>query len=465
MKMAKLSFLLTALVMFSSWRASAQTNVVLTRIASFNLTNGAYLWSGLVQGSDGNFYGTTEAGGENTNWPPAFLPGPGYGTVFKVTPGGELTRLASFMGSNGIAPTAGLVEGPDSAFYGTAWYGGTSNLGVVFKATTNGQLTALCSFVGSNGASPRGALAFGKDGCLYGTTRYGGTYGQGTIFKITTNGVLTSLHSFANGTDAYQPMSALVLARDGAFYSTGNGGIDNHGALFKLAPDGTVTTVAAVDPSLGWASYSGCILGSDGRFYIVSGGGPPANGGVYCITMNAQETSLLTFPTNRGVGFGALVEGADGNFYSVLSGSPPSTWGSIFRMTPGGSYTELATFNGTNGYVPRSALIQAKDGDFYGTAAVGGAEDGSQGYGTIFRVHIPLADSPGIRSISKAGETTTLTWGALVGRNYQLQSCSNLASSDWQDLGAQITATNSLATTSDTNATDAQKFYRVALLP
>src|SRR5207302_2058398 len=98
-----------------------------TVLVSFNGTNGSDPWGGrLVQGADGNFYGTTLSGGENQNPGPSF--GIGYGTVFRVAPGGGFTSLASFNGTNGINPMGGLVEGSDGNFYGTTWYGGSSNM-------------------------------------------------------------------------------------------------------------------------------------------------------------------------------------------------------------------------------------------------------------------------------------------------------------------------------------------------
>src|SRR5437764_249020 len=114
---SKVFFMAAGLVSFVMVVPCARGEVTLTALASFNGTNGSAPWGGLVQGSDGNFYGTTFSGGENTNHGP--YSNVGYGTVFKVTPGGNLTTLASFNGSNGINPTASLVEAGDGAFYGT----------------------------------------------------------------------------------------------------------------------------------------------------------------------------------------------------------------------------------------------------------------------------------------------------------------------------------------------------------
>jgi len=161
----------------------------------------------LVQGPDGNFYGTTQDGGSG-----------GSGTVFKVTNNGVLTTLVSFTGSNGANPSAALALGRDGALYGTTET-------TVFKVTTDGVLTTLVWFNGTNGAIALGGLVLGSDGCFYGTTSTGGigygAYGggNGTVFKVTTNGVLTTLASF-NGTNGMSPLAGLTLGRDGNFYGT-----------------------------------------------------------------------------------------------------------------------------------------------------------------------------------------------------------------------------------------------------
>ena len=182
-------------------------------IATFDGSNGdsPYLMS-LVQGTNGNFYGTTELGGAH-----------GSGTVFKITPGGTLTALYSFCAlancSDGANPYAGLVQATDGNFYGTTAGGGSRQYGTVFKITPAGTLTTLHSFNETDGASPVGGLVQATDGNLYGTTR--GAYGQfpGTVFKITAAGTLTTLHGF-NGTDGDNATGGLLQATNGAFYGT-----------------------------------------------------------------------------------------------------------------------------------------------------------------------------------------------------------------------------------------------------
>ena len=150
-------------------------------MASFTGTNGAQPYAGLVLGSDGDFYGTSLDGGLNSK-----------GTVFKVTTNGSLTTLVSFDGANGAFPQAGLVLGDDGSLYGTT-PGVSGSFATVFRVTTNGMLTSLVMFGGPEFASSQAGLLLGRDGNFYGTTYGGGNAGLGTVFKVATNGALTTL--------------------------------------------------------------------------------------------------------------------------------------------------------------------------------------------------------------------------------------------------------------------------------
>src|SRR2546426_6692086 len=116
--------------------------------------------------------------------------------------------LYSFSGySDGAEPLGGLVQGSDGDFYGTTFYGGASGPGTVFKITSDGSLTTLYSFSYYNdGQLPTAGLVQGRDGDFYGTTSEGGATGDylGTVFKITSDGSLTILHTF-EGSDGATP--------------------------------------------------------------------------------------------------------------------------------------------------------------------------------------------------------------------------------------------------------------------
>ena len=137
-------------------------------------TDGAFPQSGLIQDKNGNLYGTTYLGGAAHS-----------GTVFKVDTSGSETLLYSFGGgADGAFPIAGLVQGPQGNFYGTTYGGGAANYGTVFKLSGTGNETQLHSFNSTDGSYPHAGLVRDLAGNLYGTTQGGGASGYGTVFKI-----------------------------------------------------------------------------------------------------------------------------------------------------------------------------------------------------------------------------------------------------------------------------------------
>ena len=184
-----------------------------------------------MQGSDGNFYGTTYSGGQS-----------GLGTVYKITPRGILTVLHTFQATaEGFSPISGLVQGRDGSFYGTTPNGGSDSDGTAFKISPGGTFTSLHSFAETDGRSPGGTLVQGTDGNFYGGTGYGGTNDiDGTIFKMTAAGAVTTVHDF-DGTDGTDPFP-LVQDTSGTFFGTTGGGGDftcqpsyGCGTVFRLS--------------------------------------------------------------------------------------------------------------------------------------------------------------------------------------------------------------------------------------
>jgi uncharacterized repeat protein (TIGR03803 family) len=199
----------------------------LTTLVSFDgVNNGRQPFGSLVQGSDGNFYGTTVVG----------LIGNTYGTVFKMTPAGALTTLFTFNGTDGEYPHGGLVQGSDGNFYGTTGVTSTTANGTIFVMTPAGGLTTLVSFTGPNGSAPRANFVQGSDGNFYGATGQGGSNSLGTLFAMTPAGALTTLvnSSSASGSGPY---GGLVQGSDGNFYGVSQaGGTSNTGVFFQLVP-------------------------------------------------------------------------------------------------------------------------------------------------------------------------------------------------------------------------------------
>lgn len=176
-----------------------------------------------TQGTDGNLYGTTQFGGDPTCK---------CGVVYKATAAGVITVLHAFKGypTDGNRPIGVLVQGPDGNFYGTTYRGGTTNNnGSVFKITPTGVYTLLYSFKFSSGyldaQLPEAGLTLGTDGNFYGVTTAGGTKNGGAIFKITPAGSESVLYSFCSIScyDGFNPATPLVLHTDGKFYGNTSG--------------------------------------------------------------------------------------------------------------------------------------------------------------------------------------------------------------------------------------------------
>ena len=320
-----------------------------------------------------------------------------------ASPAQILTTLYSFCTQHGCTdgsdPAVELVQASDGNFYGTTLNGGNSN-GTVFKITASGTLTTLHRFDGTDGAAPYGAPVQATDGNFYGTTNRGGTYGGGTVFRITASGTLTTLHSF-DGSDGAGSYGALVQASDGNLYGTTHlGGANGDGTVFRITLSGTFTTLHTFDGSDGASPDAGLIQASDGNLYGTTFyGGANRAGTVFEITPSGTLSTLYSFCSQPNCADGALPEAAlvqasDGNFYGTTpAGGGASNFGTVFKITPSGTLTTLYDFcslsNCADGAYPDARLIQATDGIVYGTTAYGGASGNcSGGCGTVFKITV-----------------------------------------------------------------------------
>ncbi len=331
---------------------------------------------GVTEGSDGALYGTTQTGGP----PGDVLHATGSGTVFKVSKDGSgYTVLHRFpgMSEDGIEPWAGLVEGRDGALYGTTLEGGTKGaFGTVFKLNKDGGgYAVLHSFLGSeeDGFKPMAGLLAGSDGGLYGTTDGGGSSNSrnGTVFKLNPDGSgYRILHSFPdNAGDGRMPRSTLVEGPHGTLYGTTlHGGDKDAGTVFKLNPDGSGYKVLH--------NFSGSL------------GAKPDPQGMIIGVQNGVPTRF----SDEGDGSGptGLMTRSDGALYGMTEFHGRNGGGTAFKLNPDGSgFTVLYNFPGAegDGQNPSASMVQGSDGSWYGMTKRSHTNE----FATLFKLSLPAS--------------------------------------------------------------------------
>ncbi len=318
-------------------------------------------------GTDGNFYGTTS--GSSTL---------GFGTVFKLTPGGGITTLYTFTdGNDGGSPIAPPIEGADGNFYGTTCVNclgpiGNGN-GSIYKISPSGAFTVLYDFDGAHGEFPNDPLVQGTDGNFYGTTEYGGANGYGVVFKITPAGKVTVLHNFDLTHGGY-PFAPLVQGADGDFYGTAEaGGSVGSGVVFKVTPAGKFTVL--------------------------------------------HDMNMTTDGANPWAG---LVQATDGNFYGANGSGGTQNRGTIFRITSSGAFSVLYNFDVTTGDIPYTTIFQHTNGTLYGTTFGGGTGSvntcGGNGCGVLYSLNLGAPPFASLVSTSgKVGKTIEILGQGFIG--------------------------------------------------
>jgi len=382
-----------------------------TRLFDFDGPNGATPGPAmqLVQGFDGKLWGTTSAGGSA-----------GDGTIFNVRfPNFSLNIAYSFDSADAYVPVAGLTLDPNGRFYGVTEYGGENNLGNVFSFSPNGTPTALTlGFDGSIGSYPVAGLLLASSGILYGTAGSGGAYDSGTIFEIHANG-----NSFMKVTDlpSASPYLTLVQGRNGLFYGAlPYGGLNSKGEVFKMDVLGGISSLHSFSGSDGENPVGSLVEGANGDFYGTTYvGGMDNVGTIFAITPGGTFKTIHNFrfginASNKGFNpDAALVEGSDGNLYGVAAGGGLYGYGVIFRITPARQYTVLHSFNFEEAeYAGSGGLVQATDGNFYGTLSGGGANQ----LGLLYRLSVGLA--PFVKllpGLGKVGSTVDILGTNLTG--------------------------------------------------
>lgn len=383
--------------------ANAQT---FQTMFSFNGSNGAYPGA-LVQGIDGNFYGNTLEGGPN--------PSESAGTLFRITPGGQWTMTYAFCQQNPDCPDGSIVHtlvlGTDLYFYGMTELGGNAPYcllpylcGTVFKVTPAGHLTTIYNFCSqsncTDGFEPEDPLIQGADGNFYGTTS--GAASLGNVFQMTASGEQKTIHLFVNANRGAEPYGALVQASDGSFYGTTSEGGNtcepiSCGTVFRVTASGQFKIMHFFQGSDGSYILAGLLEASDGNFYGATyfGGdltceAPSGCGTIFRMTPEGKFTTLHTFEMTDGAYPSAgLIQATDGNLYGTTESGGTNANGTIFKIDLLGNLTTLHNFNGTDGSLTQTTLLQATSGTIYGTSR-GGDMSCSYGCGNIFSLDVGL---------------------------------------------------------------------------
>lgn len=343
----------------------------------------------LIEGSDGMLYGTTRYGGTKD-----------AGTLFRITKfsfGYEV--LKSFVpATEGQAPLAGVIEGRDGRLYGTLGERGASDGGAVYAVNPDGTgFTILHSFVpSSEGAGVLAGVCQTSDGMLYVVASSDGANQKGTVARLKEDGSeFTIVQDF--GASPGSPgtgITALVEGSDGElYYTTALGGAFDHGTVTRMQKDGSGLQILRSFSESGSAAITpreGVVLGTDGFLYgTTSQGGANNRGTVYRIRADGSGYGVLRVlgqtPGDAASPVGGVIQASDGVLYGTATAGGTHGQGALFRVAPdAGGYALIYSFRGmpSDGALPSTKLLEAKDGFLYGTTAYGGASND----GTVFRI-------------------------------------------------------------------------------
>jgi uncharacterized repeat protein (TIGR03803 family) len=351
--------------------ASAQVYEV---VRAFNSDVGTP-YGRLYQDAAGALYGMTDLGGAL-----------GIGSVFRLEPdgGGGFTfhEIHAFTGIDGQQPIGGLVSGSDGFLYGSTTNGGFSFYGTVFQIDPSGRVTTLHDFLPSDGPNSGSRLAVGPEG-FYGTSG-GGT--DGLVYRVKKDGTFQIVHAF-DGADGSQPYGGVILGSDGWFYGTTYSGPGGASTIYRVSAGGSFESLHTLSPDEGAHIQRG-VTEARGHFYGVAlEGGAQGGGTAFRVDANGSFTKFHDFGSggDDGVGPGAPVFAAsDGNLYGSTLYGGSAGFGTLFRIDPADALTTVHSFTGLDGREPNSQLMEAQDGSLYGPATYSTHYPGFV-YGVIFR--------------------------------------------------------------------------------
>jgi uncharacterized repeat protein (TIGR03803 family) len=417
----KMACMITVFCVAVAVAAPAQT---VSTIADFDQTNGGSPNGPLVQGPNGNLYGTTMLGGTSSRCDAQY----GCGTVFEITPDGTLTTLYNFCSqpscADGRTPVGGLALAANGNFYGITSLKSANQNGTIFEITPEGTLTTLYSFCSqancTDGKNPAGALIQASNGNLYGVTTNGGSAthcdnGCGTIFQVTPAGQFSTVFTFCLETecthDGRNPEAGMVQAANGNFYGTTTAGGKNgdEGTIFEFTSAGTLKTLynfcALSGCADGWEPLAAMIQARNGNLYgTTQFGGAHEGGSAFEITPTGTFSTLYSFCAQSNCADGAnplsqLTQATDGSFYGTTWAGGANDDGTAYRLSPAGIEKTLYSFcsqtDCADGLLPNPALVQATNGTLYGVTIQGGSDlNGCNsiggGCGTIFSLSAGL---------------------------------------------------------------------------
>lgn len=324
----------------------------------------------LALSKNGNVYGSTSAIGSSG------------GTVFRLTGGSAYTTVATFNYARDGGPIGAPFLGAGGLLYGLTFDGGPTGIGSVYTIHPGGKITTLIAFNGTDGEYPT-SLVQAQDGTLYGTTYYGGSHGDGNAYRLSPAGTFTNIVSCTLKNCLY-PIG-LVIGTDGNVYGISEGdaqGFSNNGQLFAITP--RFRTEVNFNKTVANTPWD-LELGRDGSLYGLTQDLYTYKSQFWRFTPPSTLTFLGTYRFPGSGAFGPQIQAGNGDFYGTLMGDVKHP-GWVYQLTPAGAFRIVAAFNGKDGTGPDELTLGA-GGALYGTTESGG----STGGGVIFKLTVPAA--------------------------------------------------------------------------
>jgi uncharacterized repeat protein (TIGR03803 family) len=358
-------------------------------LASFDGTNGILPQAGVTFDANGNLFGTASEGGANA-----------LGTVWELAKGsGTITALAAFNGANGSFPLSAATLDASGNLFGTASNGGANGVGAVWELVNRSStITAIASFTTTNGAVPLAGVTFDSSGNLFGTTVGGGTQGTGTVWELAKgSSTITALASFVLPSQSV--FGGVTIDGNGnLFGTTGSGGANNQGTVWELVKgSNAITTLASFNGTNGNLPRAGVTFDANGNLFgTTQNGGATNQGTVWELAKGSGViTALASFNgTNGSLPLGGVTFDANGNLFGTAPFGGSNAIGTVWELAKGSStITALGSFkNVGTGSDPKAGVTFDANGNLFGTAAAGGAS--SDGTVWEFQTSPPVAPEP-----------------------------------------------------------------------